>query len=114
LKIVKGHVLAEYVLASGRPGAENVSDFLNRRPGAGSRRALEQDHEVVVALARNLAPAPRAGQNNGRVVIDLDRCEPLAAFEKSAVGLSPGGRHVLKSNAGRPFQAGDAVGGTHI
>lgn len=57
-EILKRHALAEDPLDPGWPTAERGRHLLDRRSRIGPGRPLEQDDDVVIALASNLAPPP--------------------------------------------------------
>jgi hypothetical protein len=104
----------EYLFGARWPGAEDLGNFLYRRCPAGASGALKQDHEVVVTFARDLTSAPRARQHNGRVAIDVDRPQLLAALQESTFRLGPRDGDVLKADVGGYFETGDAAGGAHV
>lgn len=112
-EIVKSHRLAENVLNAWGRTAKDPSDHIDRRPRGLPRRALEHDHEVVITLARDLVPAPRARQDNGRVSIRLDRLKCPPALAKSTVGLASRISDVREMQAGRSLQSRDSPFSTH-
>jgi hypothetical protein len=59
-----------------------------------ARRSLEQNHEVVIALARDLASTPGAHEDHGRSRIDIHRAESLATFVEAILGALPSGRYL--------------------
>ncbi len=112
-EIIERDRVAENVFNAWCGAAENLSDLLDGRPRGVQHGAREHDHEVVVAFARDLVPAPRPGQDDGGALIYLDRLESLEAFAKATVGLGRRGRDVRERLAGRRFKSGDSPISAH-
>jgi hypothetical protein len=83
-QVFEPDLLSEDVLAAWETPAEQLGNGVDRRPRTFPASALEQDHEVVVALASHLAPAPRTHQDDGRIGIDAERLESLATLDQPA------------------------------
>lgn len=106
-QILEPYLRAEDLLAAGCASLEGRGHPIDGGLRVLPWRSLEQHHEVVIALARNLASTPRSHEDHGRSRVAIDRAESLAAFAESALCSAASGGYLVEPSAGGSLEASD-------
>src|SRR5215207_4037193 len=98
-QVLEPYLRAEDLLGARRASAENLGHPIDSGVRVLASRSLEQNHEIVVALAGDLAATPRPHQHHGRSRVDLDGAKSLPALAESALGPAASGRYTREPRA---------------